>query len=287
MPDVQEVFRMATQKVRRDPGAMDRQVERSSGRQLGTAAWARSRWWWCSSRSPSRPSRSRAAKRRTCRRTRHRSRSDQGGAGNDDRSSTRVTSRNYRRASQRRGRLLRRVSPTTRRSPTTRAALAPDPLFVANVDGTQVRQISRAGRDAYGAQWSPDGSMLVYQQRNGSTQHLGNLFVQDVGTGQRTQVTDFDQTQQWGWWFTFPSFAPDGRSILFQLPRGDPEQPDLGPLVRAGRRRGADPRPAQRRVGRLLAGRQVGSRISHRSTRTTSPAEGSGSRASTGERLEP
>ena len=26
MPDVQEVFRMATQKVRQDPGALDRQV---------------------------------------------------------------------------------------------------------------------------------------------------------------------------------------------------------------------------------------------------------------------
>ena len=28
MPDVQEVFRMATQKVRRDPGAMERHIER-------------------------------------------------------------------------------------------------------------------------------------------------------------------------------------------------------------------------------------------------------------------
>ena len=28
MPDVQEVFRMATQKVRQDPGALDRQVKK-------------------------------------------------------------------------------------------------------------------------------------------------------------------------------------------------------------------------------------------------------------------
>ena len=35
------------------------------------------------------------------------------------------------------------------------------------------------------------------------------------------------------------------------------QQPDLGPLVRAGHRREADPRPTQRRMGRLLAGRQV------------------------------
>jgi Tol biopolymer transport system component len=68
--------------------------------------------------------------------------------------------------------------------------------------------------------------MLVYQQRDASTEQLGNLIVQDVATGQRTRVTNFDQTRSWGWWFTFPSFAPDGRSILFQLPSGDPNNND-------------------------------------------------------------
>jgi Tol biopolymer transport system component len=101
----------------------------------------------------------------------------------------------------------------------------PDPLFVANIDGTGVRQISAKGQDVYGAQWSPDGSMLVYQQRDGSTQHLGNLFVQDVATGQRTQITNFDQSQSWDWWFTFPSFAPDRPYVFFQLPRGVPTDP--------------------------------------------------------------
>ncbi len=79
-----------------------------------------------------------------------------------------------------------------------------------------------------------------------------------------------------------------GRSVdPVPAPERRPQQPDLGPLVRTGRRRGADPRSTQRRVGRLLAGRHVGSPISHRSTRTTSPEEGSGSRASTGEHPEP
>ena len=38
MPDVQEVFRMATQKVRQDPGALDRQVDEAAEGQFGTAA---------------------------------------------------------------------------------------------------------------------------------------------------------------------------------------------------------------------------------------------------------
>ena len=59
------------------------------------------------------------------------------------------------------------------------------------------------------------------------------------------------------WWFTFPSFAPDGQSILFQLPRGDPNSPiwDLWSVPVTGGK--SDPRPTQRRVGRLLAGRHT------------------------------
>lgn len=97
----------------------------------------------------------------------------------------------------------------------------PGPLRLANIDGTQVHQVTQAGWDAYGAQWSADGSKLVYQQRNASTYALGNLFVVDVATGERTQLTDLDQTKEFGWWFLFPSFAPDGRSVLYQLPTSD------------------------------------------------------------------
>ena len=97
---------------------------------------------------------------------------------------------------------------------------SPDPLFVANLDGTGIRRVSPPGQDAYGAQWSPDGSKLVYQQRDSETKTLGNLFVVDVKTGQQTQLTHFDQTKNWDWWFTFPSFAPDRDVVFFQLPRG-------------------------------------------------------------------
>jgi len=111
-----------------------------------------------------------------------------------------------------------------------------DPVLMANLDGTQVHQISAPGWDGYGAQWSPDGYSLVYQQRHGSTDTLGNLFVYDTIGGQRAQLTNLDQTQSWGWWFMFPSFAPDGHSVLFQLPKGDPNNPrwDLRSVPVAG-----------------------------------------------------
>ena len=101
----------------------------------------------------------------------------------------------------------------------------PGPVMAANLDGTQVRPLTDPGWDAYGAQWSPDGSLLVYQQRHATTNELGNLFVLDVKTGQQTQITNFDQTKQWDWWFTFPSFSYDAPFVLFQLPRGDNGNP--------------------------------------------------------------
>ena len=62
MPEVQEVFRMATQKVRQAPGPwIDR--SRNNERRLGTDAWACSRWCWPSWRRSSPRTRSRAAER--------------------------------------------------------------------------------------------------------------------------------------------------------------------------------------------------------------------------------
>ncbi len=44
-----------------------------------------------------------------------------------------------------------------------------NPAFVANVDGTGERPITPEGVEGFGPRWSPDGSMLVYQQRDGAT----------------------------------------------------------------------------------------------------------------------
>jgi hypothetical protein len=93
------------------------------------------------------------------------------------------------------------------------------PAFLANVDGTDVQELTAGGLDGVGEAWSPDGSQVVYQQRDGSGDALGGLFLQNVATGQRTRVTNLGP-KQWGWWFTFPSFSSDGKSVLYQLPKG-------------------------------------------------------------------
>jgi dipeptidyl aminopeptidase/acylaminoacyl peptidase len=94
-----------------------------------------------------------------------------------------------------------------------------NPVTVANVDGTGARQVTPEGIDGFGARWSPDGSMLVYQRRDGATSEIGNLFVVDLATGQASRVTDLDPAF-YGGWALLPSFSPDGQTIIFHMPRG-------------------------------------------------------------------
>ena len=107
------------------------------------------------------------------------------------------------------------------------------PLFLANMDGTGIRQITTQGSGAPGPRWSPDGSKLVYQQlpSDPASNALGNLFIYDVRTGRSTQITHLNQsTRTGGWWFMFPSFMPTDRgpAVLFQEPRGtNPQVWDL------------------------------------------------------------
>src|SRR5262245_55898434 len=59
--------------------------------------------------------------------------------------------------------------------------------------------------------------MLVYQSRDGAAGR-GNLFAQDMKTGEARQITHLRPLAR-GWWFMWPSFTPDGSTILFHRPR--------------------------------------------------------------------
>ncbi len=227
MPDVHEVFRVATEKINQDPGAIERQIRRQRravrNRRLSAfatvalivlvtvAAYAflgsikRGEPAHGPTPPPIRPP---AASSMVDLRT---------GQITPLPASIAMSGSYYA------------ISPDHTKVAYSYCCTPPVPLFVANVDGTHIRQVTAPGLDAYGAQWSPDGSLLVYQQRDAYTFLLGNLYVLDVSTGKQTQLTHFDQSKSWDWWFTFPSFrpgtAPGSDTILFQLPRGDRKNP--------------------------------------------------------------
>ena len=220
MPDVQEVFRMATQKVRPDPGALERQ---------------------------NRDQRRRAVTRRA------------GGyallailviaavvIG-----ALAVRPREERPAGQ-----GEREAPTTaelRTKPhlldldTGQATLLPENLeggfsYVASPDGTRVAfvgsgtegVINIANIDGTGVRtlppppegfvdqeprWSPDGTRIVFQERFDDDDHVGNLFVYDFSTGEKTQITDLKLRRSWHYdlWPSFSDHADD--EIIFHMAR--------------------------------------------------------------------
>jgi Tol biopolymer transport system component len=94
-----------------------------------------------------------------------------------------------------------------------------DVMRVGSLDGTGVRTLRVPdGLNGYLPRWSPDGSQLVYQLREGGTNDVGNLFLEEVTTGRRTQLTDLKLTASSSW-FLAARFTPDGKSVIFHLPR--------------------------------------------------------------------
>lgn len=218
MPDVQEVFRMATQKVRPDPGAMERQShtqrrhvvrQRAGGYALlailviaagviGVIAL----------------------------RDRELQPASEGGAGP---TAGELATNPY---------ILDLGTGETTLLPETLAggfAYVPSPdgtqvafagnceagdvVRVANIDGTGLQTFRASeGMINCAPRWSRDGSKLVYQERDPLGLDIGNLIVHDLASGQRTQVTDIELANA-EWWFLSPSFTADGQSVLFHLPR--------------------------------------------------------------------
>ena len=83
-------------------------------------------------------------------------------------------------------------------------------VFVMDADGSDARQLTHGegGVGDYGGfDWSPDGSMIAYQR---DTSDLSQIFVVSVADGVSTRVTNAPRgaVDPGGW-------APDGGSIVF------------------------------------------------------------------------
>ena len=110
----------------------------------------------------------------------------------------------------------------------TKLAMLPccdaETMKISDVDGSNaITTQAPAGTHFWWPQWSPDGTKVVFQQRDAIySTDLGALVVDDLVTGQRTQLTDFPSPAFWWWWMP-PQFSPDGRSVIFHKPRDSGE----------------------------------------------------------------
>jgi Tol biopolymer transport system component len=87
-------------------------------------------------------------------------------------------------------------------------------IFVANIDGTGIRQLTHGPHRATSPAWSPDGRQVAFETvRDGDVR---DLFVVDVRTGDVRQVTREGFTHAHPRCCALePHFTPDGSSILF------------------------------------------------------------------------
>jgi Tol biopolymer transport system component len=113
------------------------------------------------------------------------------------------------------------------------AYIAPDPsanvfrdfIYLADIDGTNlsnIRPLTKASstrtEDLFDLKISADGSKIVYQLQPTTSREEGDLYVVDVSTGDTTRITHLEQIPS-SVYAMGPTFSPDGQTVLFNAPR--------------------------------------------------------------------
>ena len=84
-------------------------------------------------------------------------------------------------------------------------------LWVMDVDGSGMRQLTSDPTPDWSPRWSPDGRQIAfYNYRSGNR----DIWVMPAGGGPATQVTSHEAAD------IFPAWSPDGERIAFFFATG-------------------------------------------------------------------
>ena len=98
------------------------------------------------------------------------------------------------------------LSPDGRRMIFLKLIEGREQMFVANVDGSEERQLSHDSVDIEDPAWSPDGREVAFVRIEGGR---NSLEVMDIASGQRRRLSPPAQSP------IHPAWMPDGRAILY------------------------------------------------------------------------
>lgn len=89
-------------------------------------------------------------------------------------------------------------------------------IWIMNADGTNFQQVTNGPGDKTDASFSPDGQQIVYSSDENGLE-FANLFIIPVSGGTSTRLTFYDGYDG------APSWSPDGRKVVFESYKGDPD----------------------------------------------------------------
>jgi Tol biopolymer transport system component len=89
-------------------------------------------------------------------------------------------------------------------------------IFVANADGSDVRQVTNLGKANWAPYFHPDGKRILFSSNHHTQRGFPfNIFMIDL-SGKNLQQITFDKSFD-----AFPMFSPDGKKLVFSSNRNN------------------------------------------------------------------